>query len=568
MKPNHRAVGALAALALLVPFAMSAPANADTSSYNLSQPKELAAKYPLPFTGTLTTAPVAVSTAKAITTLPDNGIVGTPFTLSASGLPANAAVTLVWGTTDAAWRAEVDPSTVNYRGTKYTKISVIMGNATTDANGAFSYSTKAPVDFGSVHDIYALVNGVVVAKGGFEIRRYVDISPKSGPIGTPITITYSGLGASLYQSGAAVNYDNKLAGEMLALWTRGHGTGTIIASGRPGMHYISIQDAIGVQYLNILQSPVPNATGGTVGFRVTKDPGLIAPYITWPDAVTPNADARTTLQVSAIDPSSTKAVATLTPASGPVQSTTKLHVTGLPVDGNVDLKFSTVVGSRVDCPNGSTSCWKFNPIPVGSATVTGGVLDADVTIPDNLGGFHVVQVMQGGKLMAQSVFYVKHSIDVFKDANGKVVTLGVARADNSPAKLPAGVGTPTYTFKQGEEFTISMRGVGWTQMDNTLNVTYDNSYIGYGCGFNSNGYMVIHLLATGEPGTHTIDLYPNLYSANPSFADTQYGMLPLLSGGHDSPALGLGYTVPSVHFTIKVVAAKAAAKKVTKKATK
>lgn len=561
MKPNHRAIGALAALTLLVPIALSAPANADTSTYNLSAPKEIAAQYPLPFTGTLTAAPVAVASAKALTTLPDNGIVGTPFTLSASGLAANAAVTLVWGTTDAAWRAEVDPSTVNYRGTKYTKINVIMGNVTTDANGSFSYSTKAPADFGSVHDIYALVNGVVVAKGGFEIRRYVSISPKSGPIGTPITLTYSGLGASLYQSGSAVNYDNKLAGEMLSLWNRGHGTATIIASGRPGMHYISIQDAIGIQYLNILQSPVPNATGGTVAFRVTKDAGLIKPYITWPEVVTPSADARTTLQLSAIDPSAAKAVATLTPTSGPVLSKTRLHVTGLPVDGTVDLKFSTVVGSRVDCPNGSTSCWKFNPLPLGTGTVSGGVLDQDVTIPDNLGGFHVVQVLQGGKLMAQSVFLVKHSIDVFKDAKGKVISVGVARADNSLAKLPAGVGAPTYTFKPGEEFTISIRGVGWTQMDNTMNVTYDNSHIGYGCGFNSNGYMVIHLVATGEPGTHTVDLWPNLYSSNPSFADTQYGMLPLLSGGHDSPALGLGYQVPSIHFTIRVVDPKATAKK-------
>ena len=554
MTRHPRALAAVAAIALLIPLGLTRSASADMTAYTLTQPKEIAAQYPLPFTGALTQAPVPVATAKAITALPDNGIVGTPFKLSASGLPANAQVTLVWGTTDAAWRADVDPTTVNYRGTKYTKINVIMGTVTTDANGAFTFATKAPVDFGSVHDIYALVNGTVVGKGGFEIRRSVSISPTSGPIGTPITLTYSGLGASLYQSGSAVNYDNKLAGEMLALWTRGHGTATIIASGRPGMHYISIQDAIGIQYMNILQSPVPNATGGTVAFRVTKDAGIIKPYFTWPEQVTPVADAHTTLQVSAVDPSSTNAVATLAPASGPVLSKTHLHVTGLPVDGSVDLKFSTVVGSRVDCPNGSTSCWKFNPLPIGTGTVTGGVLDQDVTIPDNLGGFHVVQVMQGGKLMAQALFYVKESLDVFKNASGKVVTLGVARADNSPAKLPAGVGAPTYTFKQGEEFTISVRGVGWTQMDNTLNVTYDNSHIGYGCGFNSNGYMVIHLVATGEPGTHTIDLWPNLYSANPSFADTQYGMLPLLSGGHDSPALALGYQVPSIHFTIKVIA--------------
>lgn len=556
MKRHHRAIGTIAALALLAPIGAFSSANADSTTYVLTAPKEILAKYPLPFTGQVVANPAAVSTAKAISTLPDNGIVGTAFTLSASGLPANAPVTLVWGTTEAGWRAEVDPSTVNYRGTKYTKISVNMGSVTTDANGAFSWSGKAPQDFGGVHDIYALVNGVVVAKGGFEIRRYVAISPTSGPVGTPITITYSGLGASLYQSGGAVNYDNKYAGEILALWTRGHGTATIVASGKPGMHYIHVQDAIGIQYMNILQSPVPNATGGLLAFKVTKDNGIIKPYINWPDEVTPVAEARTTLQLTAIDPSAAKAVATLTPSSGPVLTKTRLRVTGLPTDGSVDIKYSTVVGSRVDCPNGSTSCWKFNPLPMGTGTVTGGVLEQDITIPDNLGGFHVVQVMKDGKLLAQSPFYVKASLDVFKDKNGKVISVGLARADKSPEKLPAGVGTPTYTFKQGEAFTISVRGVGWTQMDNTMNVTYDNSHVGYGCGFNSNGYMVVHMVATGEPGTHTIDLWPNLYSANPSFADTQYGMLPLLSGGHDSPALGLGYQVPSIHLTIKVVADK------------
>ena len=553
MKRIHRVVTVAAAFAILVPLGASTAATGEMTTYTLTQPAELAAEYPLPFTGVKTTAPVPVAAAKALNAMPDNGIVGTPFKLSATGLPANAEVTLVWSTTDAAWRADMDPTTVNYRGTKYTKIHVVMDKVQTDASGSLSYSTKAPQDFGGVHDIWALVNGVVVGKGGFEIRRYVSITPKSGPIGTPIKITYSGLGASLYQSGGAVNYDNKFAGEFLALWTRGHGQATIIASGRPGMHFISVQDAIGIQYMNILQSPVPNATGDTVSFKVTKDPGLIKPYITWPKQVTPAATTYTTIDKSAVDPSAAKAVATLNPTSGPILSKTRLKVTGLPVDGAVDLKFSTVVGSRVDCPNGSTSCWKFNPIPMGSATVKDGVLDTEVTIPDNLGGFHAVQVMQGGKLLAQAPFYVKASLEVFKDANGKVLTVGVARADTSPEKLPAGIGKPTYTFKQGEPFVISVKGVGWTQMDNTMNVTYDNSHIGYGCGFNSNGYMVVHLVATGEPGTHTIDLWPNLYSANPSFADTQYGMLPLLSGGHDSPALALGYQVPSIHVTIRIV---------------
>ncbi len=60
-------------------------------------------------------------------------------------------------------------------------------------------------------------------------------------------------------------------------------------------------------------------------------------------------------------------------------------------------------------------------------------------------------------------------------------------------------------------FNVHLKGVGWTQLDNTIAVTYDNRYVGYGCGFNSNGDVVLNLVATGGPGTHLIDIYPLLY---------------------------------------------------------
>ncbi len=47
--------------------------------------------------------------------------------------------------------------------------------------------------------------------------------------------------------------------------------------------------------------------------------------------------------------------------------------------------------------------------------------------------------------------------------------------------------------KEGQPFSVHLKGVGWTQLDNTVGVDYDNSYVGYGCGFNSNGDVVLHL---------------------------------------------------------------------------
>ena len=190
---------------------------------------------------------------------------------------------------------------------------------------------------------------------------------------------------------------------------------------------------------------------------------------------------------------------------------------------------------------------------MGSATPTSGAFSSELTIPDNLGGWHVIQIKSGDLIEAQIPYYVKASIFVYKDKNGKALTSGVALAENSP--LPEdreGSGTPTYKFKAGEEVTIAIKGVGWTQLDNTMAVTYDNSFIGYGCGFNSNGYMVIHLPAVGTPGTHIIDLHPLYYTNQPSFASTPYGMLPLLDWKNDAVGLALGYELPAIHFSIQV----------------
>ena len=53
--------------------------------------------------------------------------------------------------------------------------------AQTDATGAFSIKLAAPHDWGGLHDIYAVVDGIQVAKGGFLIARHATMTPKNGP---------------------------------------------------------------------------------------------------------------------------------------------------------------------------------------------------------------------------------------------------------------------------------------------------------------------------------------------------------------------------------------------------
>ncbi len=146
-------------------------------------------------------------------------------------------------------------------------------------------------------------------------------------------------------------------------------------------------------------------------------------------------------------------------------------------------------------------------------------------IPDGLGGWHVIQLLQGGDVKAQVPYFVKRSV----------------------------AGISTLKVKAGQPFTIHLKGVGWTQLDNTIAVDYDNSYVGYGCGFNSNGDVVLNLVASGVPGTHLIDMYPLLYTQQPSYPNTPYGMVPVLTYARDIPGLALGYQLPAIRMAIEVV---------------
>lgn len=541
------------AVSILVVAVMSPAHGADAPvATTLIAPAGIPNISAVPFTGTKTGVFTTPQTMINLTVEPAQGIVGDPIVISGKAMAPSSTYTLTWSTSDATWLAGIEPNTVNYMGTSYSNYNVDMTTVTTNAAGAFSFKTKIPSDWGGVHDIYAIAAGVGAGHGGVQVTRGFTMSPKSGPVGTPITVTYTGLGPKLYAAGAALIYDNHFAGEMMARWTRGTATAVILASGKVGNHYIQANEAISFSYLNVLQSPVPYANSGMGVFKITHDKGVFKPYIQWPAKVTPTVSQRTTLSNIGLDPA-TKAVASLSVESGPVGSKTTVNVNGLTTSGSHQLVWATVVGNRVNCTTGT--CWVYNSLPLATVDVTGSSISKEVTIPDHLGGWHVIQLKQGDSIQAQTAFYVKESIMPFLDKNGKIIGMGLAKADlsgSAEAFAKGGAGAPANSFKEGEEFTISIKGVGWTQFDNTLAVTYDNSYIGYGCGFNSNGYLVVHLKAIGGVGTHVIDLRPLLYTQQPSFGNTPYGMTPVLTFDRDFPGLALGYQIPAFHFAITI----------------
>ena len=452
---------------------------------------------------------------------PDTGIAGEKFTVKGGGLPAGKDVSIVWSTANVTWILDARPDSVDYLGRTATNVNVVLGRTKTDAKGTFNLELTVPRDFGGIHDMYAVVDGTQVLKGGFLIRRTVEITPTKGPIGTPITIKVTGLGSSLYGSSANVYWDSHYGGVFTGNWTRGESIVHIRASGPVGAHTIVVAGGMQFNYLNYQQSPIPWATGGMATFTVTRDAGPPRARIDWPLALTPTMSTRTTLASVGLD-STGAATAKASPAAGVVLSKVSISATGLTPDTPVVLQWSTVVGNRVNCTG---TCWTFQSIPLGGAKAAAdGTVNATVQVPDGLGGWHVIQVVQAGEIKTQVPYYVKRSIVSFPR-----------------------------TVKAGKPFTVELKGVGWTQLDNTVAVVYDNSYVGYACGFNSNGDVVINLVATGGPGTHVIDMYPLLYTYQPAYPYPPHGMVPFLSFDRDAPGLALGYQLPAIRLAIRAV---------------
>jgi hypothetical protein len=443
-------------------------------------------------------------------------------TVTGSGLARSKDVRLVWTTANVRWVLDPKPGSVEYIGRKVDKIGVALANAQTDAAGSFTARFRVPKDFGGLHDILAIVDGKQVAKGGFLLERTVELSPTRGPVGTPIKVTVVGMGSPTYESIGGVLYDNRFTGSISANTTRGVSVFTLRAAGEVGPHWIEVGGSSHtVPYLNMRQSPVPWTDGHRLKFVVTADNGAPKPSLESPRAVQASITERTTLQNANLATGST-AKAELSSTSGPILSKTAISATGLTAGQPYVVQWASVVGNRVNCTG---QCWSFVNQVLGSGVAgADGSARANITVPDGLGGWHAVQVVQGGQVRAQTSYFVKRTF----------------------VSIPR-------TVKAGEPFVVELKGVGWTQLDNTVAVTYDNAYIGYACGFNSNGYVRIQLFATGKKGTHLIDLYPLLYTQQPAYPYPQMGMVPLLGFAMDAPGLGAGYDLPAIRLAITVV---------------
>jgi hypothetical protein len=434
----------------------------------------------------------------------DAPTVGARVRASASGLPAGKTVELTWKTVTGGWVIE---DYYHFRGKKYADASLPLGRFTVDAQGRLDATFAIPEDYGGIHDIVALVDGKTVGQNGIEVTQSFEMTPTSGPVGTPVEIKVKGLGWRTMESTWVVNWDNNLVGFVSAAATRGSAVARFRAAGPSGTHVVRLLTGYqGQGYLNYEQSPIPHLPRPEFTFHTTSERAALPASFAEPYQRQPVPDTEVRIA---------NAKLALTPTQGPIGTRAALRGEGFPAGTSLQLVWQTYVGSRV-----SGEGYGPQDKVIGSVTVgRDGRIDTPVTIPDDLGGLHGLVLRNGESVAARTFFAIETSI-----------------VSISPTSGP--VGTPV---------TIRLKGVGWTEYDNIYVATYDNRYMGYACGFNSQGDVVINFTATGAPGQHIIDLYPGIYQGPPTEPQLLYRQ-PQLTYHDDHP----GNKIPALRFAFEV----------------
>ena len=431
-------------------------------------------------------------------------VVGTGVDATAEGLPPGRKIDLIWRTVKGGWIVE---DYYHFRGKKFADTTRTLGQAQTGADGRLAAHFTIPEDYGGVHEVIASDNGVPLAQGGIEVSQTFEMSPAEGPIGTLIELRVKGIGWRTMESTWVINWDNQEVGWVSATDTRGTATARFRATGTVSQHQLKVLTGyMGQGYLNHEQAPNAYLPRPAFAFKVT--PGRMAPSA--------YAEPYQRQPVPPSEAANEDGAVSITPAQGPVQSRAALSARGLPANTPVSIVWGTQEGSRVSGNGFAPKETELRKLTTGAD----GRLDVSLAIPDDLGGRHSVSIRSGGNMLARTYYVVETSV-----------------VSMSPMSGPAG--TPV---------TIHLKGVGWTDYDNIYIATYDNGYMGYACGFNSQGDVIVNFTATGSAGIHLIDFYPGIYQG-PEGTQQLY-RLPQLTYADDHP----GNHIPALRFAFEVTA--------------
>jgi hypothetical protein len=544
----------------------------------------------------------AATASPSITVSPANAIVGAKITVTGTGLPLSTSLTLEWASVNASWVVSGNPGEVT--GINTPAIQRTLGSTQTNATGGFSTQIVVPADYGGAHFIQAfLANGTaLIPKATFDIEPSFTFSPKSGPDGTRITFVATGLGYGLYSTNYFLSWDNSDVGYMTALTSAGATNFTIYASGTPGTHYISVYEGYpGPAYLNPQQGPPASSTQG----NFPPDIPFYANFTVTPEQVTPQSTSSTStaaftlggpaaygsfallaaiaggaLFVSRKDPEERKAISkalvavaiialvavagvgvylaakapsvTLSTSQSSTSQTSIPQVTFTPEASVVRPHITVPVHVATTGPRISVSPTTAS---VGdNVTVTGAGFTPNTRYPlvwttyqgSNLAGYKLVdEPLKNVTAAADGSFSFSWKVPPTLGGVHYVASGNLTENSNGTLFVQRSATISTTEGPQGTQIQVIMQGVGYTFNTNIVAIDYDNSYIGFACGFNSGGNVTVTIVASGAPGIHTIDIYPSVWWGESAYLAQQVVeyRYPLLTP-QDHPAL-----MPSFHFT-------------------
>ena len=530
------------------------------------------------------------SASSNITISPTIGIVGSKITISGQGYPPNTNLVLKWGSDNVSWTMGGNPTETT--GIRAVPVEWPLANFETDSSGSFSVQVSAPVDNGGKHVIQAYSQNGTALQGLeiFAMEPSFNISSSSGAAGSPITIFAHGLGLGVYSTNYHVMWDNKYVGYMTAVTTHGEANATIYAAGSLGVHYIDIyQGYPGAAYLNPQQNPSPgNWYPPYLPFQATYKITSY-PYVQTSSSVLGNGPFLALLSLSL-----------MVGAFGlvPVVSFTKIGNTRNLGRAVSRIGVILVIAALLLAAGGIYAFFVYSPrSPVSSYVPQESVVRPTIVVPQtntasgprisvnpNVATVGTIVNVTGRGFSPDSQLAVSWSTRVGNNLNGfttvnrplKNVTSNQEGSFTFPMQVPSdlegdhfiSIGNLTRNSNAtlyiernatvypqegpvGTNITIQLLGTGWDFNNNIVVIDYDNSYVGYACGFNSQGNITVTIPAAGTTGLHSIDLYPSIYLGPPQPSQIMVYRYPIMTP-YDQPE-----KVPSFHFSFLITAGNA-----------